>query len=64
MMTAPTHLIPTYPTDDEVVYELSQIGLKARASRWEGLKLSPDASRQIIAWAQAEWDRRQREGGA
>lgn len=62
-MAAPTHLIPTYPTDDDVIRELSMLGLSAR-SESEGVALGPDAARQIIAWCQAEWDRRQKEGGA
>jgi len=73
-MAVPTHLIPTYPSIDEVDQELSLIGLRASVvpgvdpddfTPWgEALELSPEASRQIIAWCQTEWDRRQREGGA
>ena len=74
-MAVPTHLIPTYPTHDDVIQELSMLGLPATivatsfdpedGELWgEAIDLGPDAKRQIIAWCQAEWDRRMKEGGA
>lgn len=73
-MKVQTHLIPTYPSVDDVVQELSLIGLTAQAVPiidpedgfpWgESIELLPDAARQIIAWCQAEWDRRQGRGAS